>query len=113
MPPSSPGSRPTAAHLPEILVNLDPRQNHAIFQQCWNAGDVDGLVDLYEEDAVYVASAGACGGHYESAHLSRRRAPSHTVLDAVVLIPVIATDAAFVNDASPVTVNLKPASSQR
>jgi len=39
------------------MASADPRENHRRFQDSWNAGDVDGLIDLYEEDAVYVASA--------------------------------------------------------
>jgi len=40
------------------MAATDPRKNHERFQEFWNAGDVDGLIDLYAEDAVYVASAG-------------------------------------------------------
>ena len=39
------------------MAASDPRENHALFQERWNARDVDGLIDLYEEGAVYVASA--------------------------------------------------------
>lgn len=35
----------------------DPRDNHSSFERLWNARDVDGLIELYEEGAVYVASA--------------------------------------------------------
>lgn len=30
-----------------------------LFQRLWNEGDVEGLLDLYEEDAVYVPVAGS------------------------------------------------------
>ena len=44
----------------------DPRENHQAFETCWNAGDVDGLLDLYEADAVYVPVAGeTLTGHAE------------------------------------------------
>jgi len=36
----------------------DPRDNHKSFERLWNAADVDGLLDLYEEGAVYVPVAG-------------------------------------------------------
>ncbi len=35
----------------------DPRDNHSTFKRLWNDADVDGLLDLYEETAAYVASA--------------------------------------------------------
>ena len=35
----------------------DPHENHRTFERCWNARDVDGLLALYDENAVYVASA--------------------------------------------------------
>jgi uncharacterized protein (TIGR02246 family) len=35
----------------------DPRDNHRSFERLWNEGDVDGLVDLYDEAAAYVAGA--------------------------------------------------------
>ena len=42
----------------------DPRDNHATFERCWNDGDVDGLLALYEEDAIYVPVAGeTLAGH--------------------------------------------------
>jgi len=39
------------------MAASDPRKNHELFQQRWNQGDVDGLIDLYDETAVYIASA--------------------------------------------------------
>ena len=39
------------------MAASDPRENHRTFERLWNARDVDGLLDLYEEGAVYVASA--------------------------------------------------------
>lgn len=36
-----------------------PKENHVLFQRLWNEGDVEGLLDLYEEDAVYVPVAGS------------------------------------------------------
>jgi uncharacterized protein (TIGR02246 family) len=39
------------------MAASDPRENHKLFQDRWNQSDVDGLVELYEEGAVYVASA--------------------------------------------------------
>lgn len=36
----------------------DPRENHSTFVRLWNAGDIDGLVGLYEKDAVCVAQGG-------------------------------------------------------
>lgn len=38
------------------MAASDPRENHKLFEDFWNARDVDGLLGLYEEDAVYVAS---------------------------------------------------------
>jgi uncharacterized protein (TIGR02246 family) len=45
------------------MAATDPRENHQRFQEFWNAGDVEGLVDLYAEDAVYLAPGGQklCG----------------------------------------------------
>lgn len=44
----------------------DPRENHKIFEERWNAGDVEGLLDLYEEGAIYVPVAGqTLEGHAE------------------------------------------------
>ena len=46
------------------MSNDDPRQNHAIFERCWNASDVEGLLALYEPEAVYVgAGAEELRGH--------------------------------------------------
>jgi uncharacterized protein (TIGR02246 family) len=39
------------------MATSDPRENHSTFERRWNASDVDGLIELYEENAVYVASA--------------------------------------------------------
>jgi uncharacterized protein (TIGR02246 family) len=39
------------------MPSTDPRENHRSFQDAWNARDVEALIDLYEEDAVYVVSA--------------------------------------------------------
>ena len=39
------------------MAASDPSENHRLFEQAWNRQDVDALLDLYEEDAVYVASA--------------------------------------------------------
>jgi uncharacterized protein (TIGR02246 family) len=39
------------------MPSTDPRENHQRFQDAWNARDVEALIDLYEEDAVYVVSA--------------------------------------------------------
>ena len=39
------------------MAASDPRDNHRLFQDAWNAQDVDGLLELYDEAAVYVASA--------------------------------------------------------
>ena len=36
----------------------DPRENHKNFEKLFNAGDVDGLLDCYEDGAVYVPVAG-------------------------------------------------------
>jgi len=36
----------------------DPAQNHRIFREAVNAGDVDALVAMYEPEAVYVAGPG-------------------------------------------------------
>ena len=42
----------------------DPRKNHETFARLWNAADVDGLLELYEEGAVYLPVAGqALVGH--------------------------------------------------
>ena len=35
----------------------DPRDNHSTFQRFWNDGNVDSLVDLYDESASCVAGA--------------------------------------------------------
>jgi len=34
----------------------NPRDNHSLFERLSREGDVDGLVDLYTEDATYIAS---------------------------------------------------------
>ena len=39
------------------MAASDPRDNHGLFEKLSSQGDVDGLLGLYEEDAVYVASA--------------------------------------------------------
>lgn len=36
----------------------DPAQNHSIFREAVNAGDLDALAALYEPEAVYVAGPG-------------------------------------------------------
>ena len=36
---------------------FDPQYNHRSFERLWNERDVDGLVDLYDEAASYVASS--------------------------------------------------------
>ena len=36
----------------------DPAQNHRIFREAVNAGDLDALAALYEPEAVYVAGPG-------------------------------------------------------
>ena len=33
-------------------------ENHASFEELSNAGDIDGLLEMYTEDAVYVAGPG-------------------------------------------------------
>jgi uncharacterized protein (TIGR02246 family) len=35
-----------------------PGENHQLFEKLANAGDVEGLLDLYEEDAIYVPTRG-------------------------------------------------------
>jgi uncharacterized protein (TIGR02246 family) len=45
---------------------VNPREHHKEFERLWNAGDSDGLVQLYEEGAVYVPVAGqTLTGHTE------------------------------------------------
>jgi uncharacterized protein (TIGR02246 family) len=39
------------------MASADPRENHRRFQDAWNTRDVEALLDLYDENAVYVASA--------------------------------------------------------
>ena len=39
------------------MAASDPRDNHGLFEKLSSQGDVDGLLELYEENAVYVASA--------------------------------------------------------
>ena len=39
------------------MAASNPRDNHGLFEKLSSQGDVDGLLELYEEDAVYVASA--------------------------------------------------------
>lgn len=39
------------------MAALNPRDNHSLFERLAKEGDVEGLVELYAEDAVYVASA--------------------------------------------------------
>ena len=39
------------------MAASDPRDNHGLFEKLSSQGNVDGLLALYEEDAVYVASA--------------------------------------------------------
>jgi len=40
------------------MATRDPRKNHGEFQRLLNSGDLDGLVELYAEDAVYVPARG-------------------------------------------------------
>jgi uncharacterized protein (TIGR02246 family) len=40
------------------MAASDPRDNHGIFEKLASAGDVEGLLQLYEEDAAYVAGPG-------------------------------------------------------
>jgi uncharacterized protein (TIGR02246 family) len=48
------------------MAASDPRENHKLFQDRWNQGDVEGLIDLYEESAILLASAEqALTGHGE------------------------------------------------
>ena len=44
----------------------DPRENHRVFQDFANRGDVEGLLSCYAEDAVFVAARGQhLKGHAE------------------------------------------------
>ena len=39
------------------MAASDPHENHKLFEDRWNQGDVAGLLDLYEAGAILVASA--------------------------------------------------------
>jgi uncharacterized protein (TIGR02246 family) len=41
----------------------DPASIHILFQEAFNAGDVDSLVALYEPNAVLVVNGQPCAGH--------------------------------------------------
>ena len=41
----------------------DPRSIHSLFQEAFNAGDIDSLVSLYEPNAVLVVSGQPVVGH--------------------------------------------------
>jgi uncharacterized protein (TIGR02246 family) len=41
----------------------DPRSIHSLFQEAFNAGDIDALVSLYEPNAVLVVSGQPVVGH--------------------------------------------------
>ena len=36
-----------------------PEQIHRVFEELFNAGDIDGLMDLYESDAALIAQPGS------------------------------------------------------
>jgi ketosteroid isomerase-like protein len=36
-----------------------PEQVHRVFEDTFNAGDIDGLMELYESDAALIAQPGA------------------------------------------------------
>ena len=40
------------------MAAADPRQNHILFNQFTQEADIDGLLELYAEDAVYVPTRG-------------------------------------------------------
>jgi ketosteroid isomerase-like protein len=46
-----------------------PEQIHRLFEEAFNAGDLDGLMELYEPDAALIAQPGSV------AHGSERPAP--------------------------------------
>jgi uncharacterized protein (TIGR02246 family) len=41
----------------------DPRSIHSLFQEAFNAGDIDSLVSLYEPNAVLVVNGQPVVGH--------------------------------------------------
>ena len=41
----------------------DPRSIHSLFQEAFNAGDIDSIVSLYEPNAVLVVSGHPVVGH--------------------------------------------------
>ena len=53
------------------MASNDPRENHTLFQNCWNQGDVDRLIDLYEENFIdnvhneYSQVLQSCNSYYE------------------------------------------------
>ena len=50
--------------MPEPARTADLKSVHATFEALFNAGDLDGLVNLYEPDALIVPSpAGPARGH--------------------------------------------------
>ena len=42
-----------------VLHHHDPKQTLRLFSQAWSRGDIDGLMALMTEDAIYRSSGGA------------------------------------------------------
>jgi AcrR family transcriptional regulator len=55
----APGERPgerSASPPPELGVAKTPAELHSLFAQCFNRGDLDAILSLYEPDATYLAT---------------------------------------------------------
>jgi uncharacterized protein (TIGR02246 family) len=65
--------RDLACWYPEggTVLATTPEQIHRLFEEAFNAGDLDGLMELYEPDAVLIAQPGsvAHGGEQARAAL--------------------------------------------
>jgi uncharacterized protein (TIGR02246 family) len=68
-----------------------PEQIHRLFEEAFNAGDLDGLMELYEPDAALIAQPGsvAHGGEQARAALQGFLAlKGHITLDTKLVVTV-------------------------
>jgi uncharacterized protein (TIGR02246 family) len=43
----------------KVMAATTPEQVHRVFEDAFNAGDIDGLLELYESDAALIAQPGS------------------------------------------------------
>jgi hypothetical protein len=63
MAPSRAGGYPKGGLMPAST----PEQIHRLFEEAFNAGDLDGLMELYEPDAALIAQPGSLANGIEQA----------------------------------------------